>query len=218
MTEQELAIDAIRRLNRAQIAYLLTGSMASNYWGIPRTTHDLDFVVQLPVQSIPSLLHEFRDDFYLDEPAVRAALAPPYQFNAIDRRSALKIDFWMLRSDPFEISMFERRLRVSFLGERTWIATAEDVILHKLYWDSLTPSERQISDAAGVVAVQSDSLDPAYLQQWAGELRVSEAGERRLHVGTPEIARLAIHRGRHSMVGAEPKNARLSPKCRPRHG
>ena len=117
MTEQELAIDAIRRLNRAQIAYLLTGSMASNYWGIPRTTHDLDFVVQLPVQSIPSLLHEFRDDFYLDEPAVRAALAPPYQFNAIDRRSALKIDFWMLRSDPFEISMFERRLRVSFLGE-----------------------------------------------------------------------------------------------------
>ncbi|PYJ74382.1 MAG: hypothetical protein DME72_03065 [Verrucomicrobia bacterium] len=174
MTEQELAIDAIRRLNRAQIAYLLTGSMASNYWGIPRTTHDLDFVVQLPVQSIPSLLHEFRDDFYLDEPAVRAALAPPYQFNAIDRRSALKIDFWMLRSDPFEISMFERRLRVSFLGELTWIATAEDVILHKLYWDSLTPSERQISDAAGVVAVQSDSLDPAYLQQWAGELRVSE--------------------------------------------
>jgi len=174
VTEQELAIDAIRRLNRAQIAYLLTGSMASNYWGIPRTTHDLDFVVQLPVQSIPSLLHEFRDDFYLDEPAVRAALAPPYQFNAIDRRSALKIDFWMLRSDPFEISMFERRLRVSFLGELTWIATAEDVILHKLYWDSLTPSERQIGDAAGVVAVQSDSLDRAYLQQWAGELRVSE--------------------------------------------
>jgi hypothetical protein len=174
VTEQELAIDAVRRLNRARIEYLLTGSMASNYWGIPRTTHDLDFVVQLPVQTIPSLLHEFRGDFYLDEPAVRAALAPPYQFNAIDRRSALKIDFWMLRSEPFEISMFQRRLSVSFLGERTWIATAEDVVLHKLYWDSLTPSERQISDAAGVVAVQSDSLDRAYLQQWATELGVSE--------------------------------------------
>jgi hypothetical protein len=84
VTEQELAIDAVRRLNRARIKYLLTGSMASNYWGIPRTTHDLDFVVQLPVQSIPSLIDEFRDDFYLDEPAVRAALAPPYQFNAIE--------------------------------------------------------------------------------------------------------------------------------------
>jgi hypothetical protein len=174
VTEQELAIDAVRRLNRAGIAYLLTGSMASNYWGIPRTTHDLDFVVRLPLRSIPSLLHEFRDDFYLDEAAVRAALAPPYQFNAIDRRSALKIDFWMLRTDPFEMSMFERRLSVNFLGEQAWIATAEDVILHKLYWDSLTPSERQVSDAAGVFAVQSGSLDRAYLQQWAGELGISE--------------------------------------------
>jgi len=112
VTEQELAIDAVRRLNRAGIAYLLTGSMASNYCGIPRTTHDLDFVVQFPLQSIPSLLREFRDDFYLDEPAVRAALAPPYRFNAIDRRSALKIDFWMLRPNPFEMSMFQRRLSV----------------------------------------------------------------------------------------------------------
>ena len=139
VTEQELAIDAVRRLNRAGVAYLLTGSMASNYWGVPRTTHDLDFVVQLPVESIPHLLREFRDDFHLDELAVRAAFAPPYQFNAIDRRSALKIDFWMLRSDPFAMSMFQRRLRINFLGELAWLATAEDVILHKLYWDSLTP-------------------------------------------------------------------------------
>jgi hypothetical protein len=124
VTEQELAVDAVRRLNRVGIAYLLTGSMASNYWGIPRTTHDLDFVVQLPLQSIPSLLHEFRDDFYLDEPAVRAALVTPYQFNAIDRRSALKIDFWMLRSNPFEMSMFDRRLSVNLLGEPAWIATS----------------------------------------------------------------------------------------------
>jgi hypothetical protein len=104
VTEQELAIDAIRRLNRSGIAYLLTGAMASNYWGIPRTTHDLDFVVQLPVEFIPNLLHEFHDDFYLDEHAVRAALTPPYQFNAVDTRSAFKIDFWTLRSEPFEMS------------------------------------------------------------------------------------------------------------------
>jgi hypothetical protein len=44
MTEQELLADTLRRLNQAGIAYMLTGSMASNFWGIPRTTHDLDFV------------------------------------------------------------------------------------------------------------------------------------------------------------------------------
>jgi len=80
----------------------------------------------------------------------------------------------MLRTDPFEMSMFERRLSVNFLGEQTWIARAEDVILHKLYWDSLTPSDRHVGHAAGVVAVQSDSLDRAYLQQWSGKLGVRE--------------------------------------------
>lgn len=174
MTEQEFTLDVIGRLNRSGIAYLLTGAMASNYWGIPRTTHDLDFVVQLPVESIPSLLHEFRDDFYLDEQTVRAAFTAPYQFNAIDRRSAFKVDFWMLRSAPFEMSMFQRRLSVHLLGEQGWIATAEDVILHKLYWDSLTRSGRQVADAAGVIAVQSASLDRAYLEKWSGELGISE--------------------------------------------
>ena len=174
MTEQEFAVDAIRRLNRSGVSYLLTGAMASNYWGMPRTTHDLHFVVQLSAEIIPALLREFRDAFYLDEQAVRAALAPPYQFNAIDNRSGFKIDFWPFRPDPFEMSMFQRRLSVPLLGEQARIATAEDVILHKLYWDSLMASERQVADAAGVVAVQSVSLDRAYLQKWARELGIGE--------------------------------------------
>ena len=180
MTEQEFAIDAIRRLNRSGVAYLLTGAMASNYWGIPRTTHDLDFVVQLSFEWIPNLLREFAGDFYLDEQAVRAALTEPYQFNAVDNRSGFKIDFWTLRSDPFEMSMFQRRLRVDLLGEPTWIATAEDLILQKLRWDSVTPSERQISDAAGIIAVQPQSLDRDYLQKWAAELGVTEKLEKLL--------------------------------------
>ncbi len=99
MTEQEFAIDAIRRLDRSGIAYLLTGAMASNYWGMARTTHDLDFVVQLSPDAIPKLVNEFRDDFYMDEQAIRAAQTPPYQFNAIDNRSGFKIDFWLLRPE-----------------------------------------------------------------------------------------------------------------------
>ena len=47
MNERELLVDCLRRLNRSGVTYYLTGSMASNYWGIPRTTHDLDFVVLL---------------------------------------------------------------------------------------------------------------------------------------------------------------------------
>lgn len=46
----------------------------------------------------------------------------------------------------------------------------QDVILHKIYWHSLTPSDRQLHDAAGAVAVQAGSLDEAYLRRWAARL------------------------------------------------
>jgi hypothetical protein len=52
MNEQELLADCLRRLNRSGVTYYLTGSMAGNYWGIPRTTHDLDFVIQLPASAV----------------------------------------------------------------------------------------------------------------------------------------------------------------------
>jgi hypothetical protein len=58
MNERELLVDCLRRLNCTSVAYYLTGSMASNYWGIPRTTHDLDFVVQLPMSAVPHILQE----------------------------------------------------------------------------------------------------------------------------------------------------------------
>ena len=172
MTEQELLIDCLRRLNASGIPYMLTGSMASNFWGVPRTTHDLDFVIQLSQSSAPALVAAFTPDFYLAEGSVLAALQPPYQFNAIDPRTGLKVDFWLLRPDPFEQEMFARRIGTELFNVWAWLATPEDVVLHKLYWNSITPSERQLGDAAGVVAVQRDALDLDYLRRRAKEMGV----------------------------------------------
>jgi hypothetical protein len=178
MNEQELLADCLRRLNRSGVTYYLTGSMASNFWGIPRTTHDLDFVDQLPMSAVPRILHEFSGDFYIEEAAVRAAYQPPHQFNAIDTRSALKVDFWLPKPEPFDREMLRRRVRVELFGEPAWISTAEDVILHKLFWNRISPSDRQLGDAAGIVAVQADALDKNYLRQWAQELKLSSELER----------------------------------------
>src|SRR5436190_18045971 len=100
MTERELLVDCLCRLNRTGVIYYLTGSMASNYWGIPRSTHDLDFVVRLQMAEVPRIVQEFSGEFYLEEEAVRAVFQPPHQSNAIDTRSALKVDFWLARSEP----------------------------------------------------------------------------------------------------------------------
>jgi len=146
---------------------------ASNLWGTPRTTHDLDFVILLRPEQVDRSVDAFADGFFIQQDSVRSVFQPPYQFNVLDEQSALKADFWQLRRSEFEQEMFRRRVRLELFGAEAWVATPEDILLHKLYWNHLTPSERQLSDAAGVYAVQSANLDLDHLQRWASRLNVS---------------------------------------------
>jgi len=171
-TEGDFLIDVLARLGQTGIDYMLAGSMASNYWGIPRTTHDLDFVVVLEPHQVEQFVAAFRSGLFIQEISVRSVFQPPYQFNVLDEQSALKADFWLLRDNDFEKAAFKRRLAVELFGISAWITTAEDVILHKLYWNKLTPSDRQLQDAAGVYSVQQGALDLFYLNRWASTLDV----------------------------------------------
>ena len=171
-SEREFLVDVLARLNETGIEYMLTGSMASNYWGIPRTTHDLDFVLVMEPDQVDPLVAAFDAGFFIQPDSVRSAFRPPFQFNVLDEQSALKADFWLLRENAFESAAFRRRLPITLFGASAWIATAEDVLLHELYWNRLTPSDHQLGDAAGVYAVQGVALDLRYLQQWARVLHV----------------------------------------------
>mgnify|MGYP005678367309 CR=1 FL=1 len=93
-TEQEFLADVLTRLNETGIDYMLTGSMASNYWGTPRTTHDLDFVVLLKPGQVGPFTDAFTPGFFVQRESVQSAFRPPGQFNVLDEQSALKADFW----------------------------------------------------------------------------------------------------------------------------
>ncbi|MCD6052597.1 MAG: hypothetical protein K0Q55_4015, partial [Verrucomicrobia bacterium] len=178
MNEQDLLLDCLKRLNGCGCVYMLTGSMASNAWGIPRSTHDLDLVIQLPPSQVGKFVAAFQGpDYHLDEAMIRSAYQPPHQFNLLHIPSALKADFWMLRPDPFEQEMFQRRVRDKWMGETIWLATPEDVILHKLFWNKMSPSDRQLGDVVGVVAVQGSKLDQTYMRAWAEKLGVTDCLE-----------------------------------------
>ncbi len=74
--------------------------------------------------------------------------------------------------------MFARRRPVSLVGTSAWIASAEDVILHKLFWNKLMPFDRQLLDAAGIWAVQATQLDMDYMNRWARVLQIESEFER----------------------------------------
>jgi hypothetical protein len=80
--------------------------------------------------------------------------------------------------------MLKRRRRVKVPGDfEAELGSPEDVLLHKLVWNKITPSERQLQDAAGIAAVQADKLDLDYMRAWAarhgtaGELEAVLAGK-----------------------------------------
>jgi hypothetical protein len=166
--EQEFLKDVIARLETTGVTYALTGSIASNFWGIPRTTHDVDVVVVLDTAAVPAVVAAFADRYYVSEPAVRDAVAQHSMFNVIDFTKSLKADLWVTGNQPFNQSMLARRCRVEIVpGQEAHVGSAEDVLLHKLVWHTITPSERQLGDAAGIAAVQAGRLDLDYMRTWA---------------------------------------------------
>jgi len=174
MTEKDVLLDAARRLERLGLAYMLTGSLASMYYGVARFTHDIDIVIQIPPSATDEMAAAFQPAYFADAQMIRDAYSGTMQFNLLHHESGVKIDFWLTRPDLFHQSMFARRQRETVWGETLWICTAEDVILHKLYWNKITPSERQVYDVKGVLQVRGDRLDWDYINRWAAKLSVSE--------------------------------------------
>jgi hypothetical protein len=113
VSQPELLKLVARRLEAAGIEYMITGSVASSLQGEPRATHDIDVVVAvrtLAADVAAGLKAAFpQPDFYLDEAAVRDAIAARGLFNLIDAREGDRVDFWLLTDDAFDRARFERR-------------------------------------------------------------------------------------------------------------
>src|SRR5262249_45992648 len=112
---------------------MVTGSVASSLQGEPRATHDIDLVVAPgePAADVAARLKAaFPDpDFYLDEAAVREAIASRGMFNLIDSREGDKVDFWLLTDDAFDHARFERRYIETFEGTALPVSRPEDTVL-----------------------------------------------------------------------------------------
>ncbi|GAK51258.1 hypothetical protein U14_02501 [Candidatus Moduliflexus flocculans] len=151
---------------------MVTGSLVSSLQGEPRSTHDIDLVVDIHLSDIPMLIQAFSPpDYYLDDEMIRDAISHHSMFNLLDVNNGEKVDFWILTSEPFDQSRFHRRYREQFLDIEFHVSKAEDTILAKLRWAQLAGgSEKQFRDALRVYEVQLDSLDMSYLKYWVRQL------------------------------------------------
>lgn len=81
----------------------------------------------------------------------------------------------MRKERPFNHAEFARRTRRALFDAPVLVASPEDLILSKLEWDQITPSERQRTDALQIATVNWRRLDLEYLRHWAAELNVGDS-------------------------------------------
>ena len=175
MTLADLLSGVLGHLDRLSIAYMIGGSTASSVYGEPRTTRDVDIVVEVDAVSLQALFDSFDPtSIYIDRVPSGDGVAPGEMFTIIDTRGGWKIDLVVRKDRPFSEVEFGRRHLVELLGREVMMATAEDVVLAKLEWSVRSASSRQIDDARGIVRVQGDRLDVGYLRSWAVRLGVSD--------------------------------------------
>src|SRR5213596_3921080 len=165
MNEIDIVRDISRRFEQAGIPYMLTGSMAMNYYAQPRMTRDIDVVIAPEDAGRVAAL--FRSDYYVNEESIRESLAHESIFNLIHHESVIKVDCIIRKGTEYRRAEFERRKKISILDFTTFVVSKEDLIISKLVWSKDSHSEVQLSDVRNLLAT---GYDAAYLQHWTREL------------------------------------------------
>ncbi len=134
MEPSELLHFLAATLERLEVPYYVTGSMATTTYGEPRFTNDIDVVVDLRLDQVDAFCAAFAaPEFYCSRDAAVQAIQQRFQFKVLHPSSGLKIDVIVTSDSEFDRLRLHRAVRIPE-GEQTAIrfSSPEDVIVKKL--------------------------------------------------------------------------------------
>ena len=172
--ELDIVRDVSQRLDTASIGYMLTGSMAMNYYAQPRMTRDIDVVVALRPADAERVVKLFSPDYYISREAVDSSIAQQSLFNLIHNESVIKVDCIVRKQNEYRVTEFNRRQRIKIQDFETWIVSKEDLILSKLFWAKDSHSELQLRDVQNLITT---GCDRAYIERWTATLGLAKLWE-----------------------------------------
>ena len=161
--ELDVVRDVSQRLDAAGLEFMLTGSMAMNFYAQPRMTRDIDLVIALTANDASKIPTIFAPDYYVSPDAVRDAITHESMFNLIHEDSVTKVDFIVRKHSPYRLAEFERRKRIEIEDFTTWIVSKEDLIISKLDWAKDTRSTQQFGDVRNLL---STGCDIDHIARW----------------------------------------------------
>jgi hypothetical protein len=180
-----VALIVAEALEACRVRYLVGGSLASAVSGEPRSTLDVDLVVELSEKDIEPFIAALGDLFHVDSDALRRAVRERSSANVIHYATSTKVDLFMAGGSPIDRQQMDRRQRVQVSTDPDgwlYVYMPEDILLQKLRWYRMgnEVSDRQWRDILGIILVQGDRLDCVYLHEGAEALDVADLLQRAL--------------------------------------
>lgn len=177
--ELQVIKEVCEKLDTLKIEYMITGSIAANYYSTPRMTRDIDIVIELPASDVQRLSEAFEANYYIDSDTAANAVSHAGMFHIIHNGLQIKVDFICRKDSVYRKKEFDRKQRIDLGGFSIWIVSLEDLILSKLAWAKDSQSEMQIRDVVNLIK-SADQADIDYLKRWAADLGVSSTLEEAL--------------------------------------
>ncbi len=176
--ELDIVRDVSARLDSAGLAFMLTGSMAMNFYAQPRMTRDIDVVIALQPGDAERVVRLFGPDYYISREAVDSSIAHHLMFNLIHNESVIKVGCIVRQPTEYRLVEFSRRQRIRIQDFETSIVSKEDLILSKLFWARDSHSESQLRDVRNLLAT---GCDRTHIERWTGELGVAQLWQEITH-------------------------------------
>lgn len=161
-------------LEKAGLAYMVTGATAAILYGQPRTTNDLDVVLELTASDLPRLRAAYPESEYYLPPdeVIETEIRRSHRghLNALHHDSGFKADLYPIGSDVLHQWAFPRR-RVAGYGEsKVNFAPPEYVILRKLEYFREGGSTKHLTDVRAMLEISSETIDRAAIVEWIERL------------------------------------------------
>jgi hypothetical protein len=86
------------------------------------------------------------------------------------KQSPFEVELFGVTDDAHDRERFGRRRRVRLFNRMVSVPTPEDVLVNKLRWWKLARRNKDFDDARNVLAVQRETLDWPYIEQWCLQL------------------------------------------------
>jgi hypothetical protein len=122
-------LDVFKSFQRHEVRYVVLGGVASVLYGVPRTTFDLDILIEATTENAQRLLNALRDAGFGTAAMTDAQDVVAHEITVFNDRVRIAVQTWT-PGLSFQ-DAWERRKTVSYQGQDFFVVSREDLIASK---------------------------------------------------------------------------------------